>query len=107
VGVGLAAAFLFFEEAGDGDFSGMAVGFGVADFSASSFFFFGTVELLRCFRGVGVGVGAKIFLSLVPNDSSACACSVTPGSVAIKKSAAAMLLVRRMDRQDSTSVCNH
>jgi hypothetical protein len=59
-GVGLAAAFFF----GDGDFSGVALGFAVGDFSAGDFFF---VRLC----GVGVGVGAKIFLSLVPNVSSA------------------------------------
>ena len=59
-GVGLAAAFFL----GDGDFSGVALGFGVGDFSADDFF------LMR-FRGVGVGVGAKTFLSLSPNDSSA------------------------------------
>jgi hypothetical protein len=59
-GVGVAAAFFF----GEGDFSGVALGFGVGDFSARDFFFV-------CLRGVGVGVGAKIFLSLVPIDSSA------------------------------------
>jgi len=69
-GVGLAEAFFFFEEEGEGVFSGVADGFGVGDFSASSFFFV-AVALLRCFRGVGVGVGAKIFLSLLPKDSSA------------------------------------
>ena len=55
-GVGLAAAFFF----GDGDFSDDGVG----DSWGVDFFFL-------CFRGVGVGVGARIFLSLVPNDSSA------------------------------------
>ncbi len=69
-GVGLGEAFLFFEGEGDGDFSGVADGFGVGDFSAVSVFF-EVVELLRCFRGAGVGVGAKIFLILLPNDSSA------------------------------------
>jgi hypothetical protein len=59
-GVGLAAVFFF----GDGDFSGVALGFGVGDFSAVDFFF-------GCLRGVGVGVGTKIFLSLVPNVSAA------------------------------------
>ena len=70
-GVGLAVVFFF----GDGDFSGVADGFGVADFSAADFFF-------RCLRGVGVGVGAKIFLSLVPNDSSAGARTEKPVSIA-------------------------
>ena len=59
-GVGLAAALFF----GEGDFSGVTLGFGVGDFSAVDF-------LLVCFRGVGVGVGAKIFLNFVPKDSSA------------------------------------
>jgi hypothetical protein len=96
-GVGLPEAFFFFEEEGDGDFSGVADGFGVGDFSASSFFF--TVELLRCFRGVGVGVGAKTFLILLPNDSSACDRSAMPRSMAIKKRVPAILLTRRMERR--------
>jgi hypothetical protein len=100
--VGLPEAFFFFEEEGDGDFSGVADGFGVGDLSASSFFF-GAVELLRCFRGVGVGVGAKIFLILLPNDSSACARSATPRSIAIKKRVPAILLTRRMERESSIS----
>src|SRR6267142_540866 len=70
---------------GDGDFSGLADGFADGDFSASSFFF-GAAELLRCFRGAGVGVGARIFLILVPNDSSACDRSAMPNSIATKKS---------------------
>lgn len=60
VGLGVAVFFFF----GVGDFSGVALGFGVDDFSAVDFF-------LVCLRGVGVGVGAKSFFSLVPNDSSA------------------------------------
>jgi hypothetical protein len=59
-GVGVAAVFFF----GDGDFSGVALGLGVGDFSAVDFFFV-------CLRGAGVGVGANTFLSLSPNDSSA------------------------------------
>jgi hypothetical protein len=70
-GLGLAAVFFF----GDGDFSGVALGFGVGDFSAGDFFF---VRLC----GVGVGVGAKIFLSLVPNVSSADARTAKPVSIA-------------------------
>jgi hypothetical protein len=99
-GVGFPEVFFFFEE-GDGDFSGVVDGFGVGDFSASSLFF--TVELLRCFRGVGVGVGAKIFLILLSNDSSACDRSATPRSIAIKKKVPAILLTRRMERERSTS----
>jgi hypothetical protein len=102
LGVGLAEAFFFFEEGGDGDFSGVADGFGLGDFSASSFFF-GAVELLRCFLGVGVGVGAKIFLILLPNESSACDRSATPRSIAIKRKVPAILLTRRMERERSTS----
>jgi hypothetical protein len=72
-GVGLAAAFFF----GDGDFSGVALGLGVGDLSAVDFFFV-------CLRGVGVGVGAKTFLSLSPNVSSADAFAGMP---AIKENA--------------------
>lgn len=69
-GGGLEAAFFFFPGEGVGVSTGVAVGFGDGDFSALSFFF-AAVELLRCFRGGGVGVGAKTFLILSPNDSSA------------------------------------
>ena len=65
-GLGFTAVFFF----GDGDFSG------VGDVSAVDFFFV-------CLRGVGVGVGAKIFLSLVPNVSSAGARTVMPAANAI------------------------
>ena len=55
VGDGVGEAFFRFEE---------AVGDGVGD----AFF----AEVFRCFRlGVGVGVGARIFLTFLPNDSSA------------------------------------
>jgi hypothetical protein len=102
-GVGLAEAFFFFlDEEGDGDFSGVADGFGVGVFSASSFFL-DAVELLRCFRGAGVGVGGKIFLILLPNDSSACPRSETTTSIAIKKRALKILLNCRMEREISTS----
>ena len=90
----------FFE--GDGDFSGVADDFGGGDLSASSFLF-AALELLRCFRGGGVGVGAKIFLIFLPNDSSACARSATPRSIAIRKKVPAILLARRMKRESSTS----
>ncbi|MEY2564144.1 MAG: hypothetical protein QOH88_2337 [Verrucomicrobiota bacterium] len=94
-GVGLAEAFFFFEGEGDGDFSGLAEGFGVGDFPASSFFL-EAVEVLRCFRGAGVGVGAKIFLILVPNDCSAGACCESPTSSAATKMVAVILRIRRM-----------
>jgi hypothetical protein len=103
-GVGLTEDFFFFlDEEGDGDFSGVADGFGVGVFSASSFFL-ETLELLRCFRGAGVGVGAKIFLILLPNDSSACPRSGTTTSITIKKRALAILLTRRMERESSTGI---
>jgi hypothetical protein len=68
-GVGLATIFFF------GDFSGVPLGFGVGDVSVDDFFFV-------CLRGVGVGVGAKIFLSLVPNVSSAGARKANPVRIA-------------------------
>ena len=70
-GFGESASFFFFAEVGVGDFSGVVVAFGDGDFSAIDVFFV-VPELLR-FRGAGVGVGAKIFFSLVPRDSSAAA----------------------------------
>jgi hypothetical protein len=94
-GVGLPEAFFFFDGEGNGDFSGVGDGLGVGDFSATSFFF-GAVELLRCFRGVGVGVGAKIFFILVPNVSSAGVRWMMPASIAIRKQMPAILLIRRM-----------
>lgn len=94
-GVGLAEAFFFFFEGeGDGDFSGVADGFGVGDFSASSFFFDAVEEVLRFFRGAGVGVGAKIFLILLPNDSSVHARSALPVNRAIRKRTPPILLSR-------------
>jgi hypothetical protein len=49
-------------------------------------------ERFRCFRaGVGVGVGSKIFLIFVPNDSSA-----LPGVTIIPKQIAAMRKLRRI-----------
>jgi hypothetical protein len=99
----LPEAPFFLDGEGDGDFSGGADDFGAGDLSASSFFF-GALELLRCFRDGGVGVGAKIFLNLLPNDSSACTRSATPRSIAIKKKAPAILRTRRIKREGSTRV---
>lgn len=74
VGVGLGVVFFL----GEGDFSGDAVGFGEGDFVVVAFFVF--------LRGVGVGFGVKIFLSLVPNDSSAEAFTAPPpAKAAIRK----------------------
>jgi hypothetical protein len=85
-GVGVADIYFFF---GDGDFSGVSLGFGVGDFSAVVFFFV-------CFRGVGVGVGSKIFFSFVPIDSSAGARTALKPIDARTKSATAVLIVRRI-----------
>ena len=92
-GVGLAVTFFF----GDGDFSGVALGFGVGDFSAVDFFFV-------CLRGVGVGVGAKIFLSLVPNVSSAGARTAKPLSIAqtINTIRSSRILERELSTMDGT-----
>lgn len=91
--LGLASAAFFL---GDGDFSGDAIGGGEGDFSAVAFFF-------ECFRGVGVGVGAKTFLSLVPNDSSARAFAATPATIQITNKIWAVLMVGRMRRESSIS----
>lgn len=72
-GAGGGLPFLF----GVPDCSGVSVALGfedaeeVGEGEVSSFFFFVVEILCRFFFGVGVGVGAKIFLSLAPNDSSA------------------------------------
>lgn len=94
-GLGLGEALRVFLGDGEGDFSGVAAAFGEGDFSAAGVFF-DVLELLRCFFGAGVGVGAKIFLSLLPNDSSAWTGTATPESIAIKNRAPAILLTRRM-----------
>jgi hypothetical protein len=91
-GVGDADGFFFL---GGGDFSGVSLGCGVGDFSAVVFF-------LVCFRGVGVGVGAKIFFSLLPNDSSAGADRAPKQIDARIKSATAVSIVRRIDNPRRT-----
>jgi hypothetical protein len=85
-GDGVGEDFFFFGEA---SFSGVAVGFGVGDFSTVAFFFV-------CFRGVGVGVAAKIFFNFVPNDSSAGACTAKPAIAAMAATATAALILRRI-----------
>ncbi len=94
-GLGLGDALRFFPGEGEGDFSGVAAALGEGDFSATGVFF-DVLELLRCLRGFGVGVGAKIFFILLPNDSSARTGAATPESIAIKKRAPAIFLIRRM-----------
>jgi hypothetical protein len=90
-GVGVADVFIFFA---NGDFPGVSLGSGVGDFSAVVFFF-------GCFRGVGVGVGAKIFFNLLPNDSSARAFGALKPSDATMKSATAVLIVGRINSRQS------
>jgi hypothetical protein len=94
-GVGLAEVFFF----GDGDFSGIALGFGVGDFSAVDFFFV-------CLRGVGVGVGAKIFLSLVPKDSSAGARTAKPVRVTQTSSSIRSARIGSGERSTSAATKN-
>jgi hypothetical protein len=55
----------------------MAVGDGVG----VAFF----AECFRCLRGAGVGVGSKIFLTFVPNDSSAGAASIAENNIAMAR----------------------
>jgi hypothetical protein len=86
VGVGLGVVFFF----GEGDFSGDTLGFGEGDFVAVGFFF--------VLRGVGVGFGVKIFLSLFPNDSSAEALTAPP----VDKPRASKRQRIRMERERST-----
>jgi hypothetical protein len=86
-GVGLAEDFFLV----DGDFSGVAVGFGVGDFSAVDIFFV-------CFRGAGVGVGSKIFLSFVPKDSSAGAGVTKPAKATRAATATAAIILRRIGK---------
>jgi hypothetical protein len=97
-GVGLAGAFFFF---GNGDFSGVggaafsavAVGFGVGDFSAVDF----VLVFLR-----GVGVGAKIFFSFVPNDSSAGARPAKVARIAMQARTAMPVRSGRMEPDSNT-----
>jgi hypothetical protein len=73
---------------------------GVGDVGASSFFFFAAEAVCRLFLGVGVGVGAKIFLILLPNDSSVCPRSAMPKSSAMKRRELAILLIRRISSRN-------
>jgi hypothetical protein len=86
VGDGLGVAFFL----GEGDFSADAVGFGEGDFWGVAFFF----DL----RGAGVGVGAKIFFNLVPNDSSALVFAAPPETSAMTSKVQKI----RMERERST-----
>jgi hypothetical protein len=108
-GSGVSVALGLGEADGDGwrffDFgmaegSGVSFGVGVCEgfgeVRASSLFFFVVEAACRFFRGDGVGVGAKIFLILLPNDSSVCPRSATPKSSAMKRRELAIPLIRRM-----------
>jgi hypothetical protein len=104
-GVGVGDPFLRFDfgvVAGLGDGVGEAFFFfgeGVGDGVGEIFFCFGEAEgdglgvglfadRFRCFRaGLGVGVGSKIFLSVLPNGSSAASATRTvPNKIATSKS---------------------
>jgi hypothetical protein len=87
VGVGLGVVVFF----GEGDFSGDAFVFGDGDLVAVDFFF--------VLRGAGVGVGAKIFLSLLPKDSAAGAFTAGHIANAMTRTMAKI----RMRRERSTS----
>ena len=67
-GVGVGEDFLRRLELTDGLGDDVAFAFTDGIGEADSFF---VDVFLRCFRGVGVGVGWRIFLILSPNDSSA------------------------------------
>src|SRR5262249_7366162 len=84
-GVGVGVVFLRFD---------LLLGVAVGDGLGEAFFRLGEavgdgvavdllVECFRCLRdGVGVGVGAKIFLIFLPNDSSAACVVVAPNKSA-------------------------
>ena len=86
MGVAVGEVFFFFGEGdaeglGSGVSSGVALGelfgFGFVDgLGDADVFFFVEVDFLWCLRGVGVGVGSKIFLIFSPNDSSAARISI-------------------------------
>ncbi len=77
--------FRFASGVGLGDGVGevfLCLGDAVGDGLSVGFF----VERFLCLRGGGVGVGAKIFLIFVPNDSStACAAGTVPSKIATSK----------------------
>jgi hypothetical protein len=73
---------------------------GVGETGASSFSFFFVEAVCRFFRGDGVGVGASIFLILLPNDSAVRPRSATPKSSAMKRTELAILLIRRISTRN-------
>ena len=90
-------------------------GEGLAD-GAGEIFFFGEavgdglgvdfpVERFRCFRdGVGVGVGSKIFLIFVPNDSSAASgAAIVPNKIATMRKNRSIPLVAGNKDQPASS----
>jgi hypothetical protein len=102
VSVGLGHGVSSGDAVGDGDAFlrfDFLFGVGLGDGVGEAFFCFGDAvgdgvgvgffpEPFRCLRvGAGVGVGAKIFLIFVPNDSSAAfAASIAPNKIAMIKS---------------------
>jgi len=81
--------FVFGVELGDG-VGEACLCFGEAEADGLGVDFF--AERFRCLRaGVGVGVGSRIFLIFVPNDSAA-----LPGVTIIPKQIAAMRNLRRI-----------
>ena len=111
---------------GDGDALGLGVGdlflrfdfvsgVGLTD-GAGEIFFFGEavgdglgvdfpVERFRCFRdGVGVGVGSKIFLIFVPNDSSAAlGAAIVPNKIATMRKSRSIALIAENKDQPASS----
>ena len=100
--LGVGDAFRFLSE-GVGVSAAVGEGLGDGDFSGSAFFF-AAVDFLRCLCGVGVGLGAKTFLSLSPKDSSAArVCAPLQQSVAMTKNMPLNFPACRMSPQSSTS----
>jgi hypothetical protein len=63
------------------------------------------VERFRCFRGgVGVGVGSKIFLTFVPNDSSAApGAAIVPNKIATMRKSRSIALIAGDKDQPASS----
>ena len=94
VGVGeFLLCFRFPPGVGLGDGVGetfLCFGVAVGDGAGVAFF----ADCLRCLRGAGVGVGSKILLIFVPNDSSASPCvTIMPTQIAPRKSTRNAILV--------------
>jgi len=106
-GLGDGLGFLRFDLLfGDGLGDGVGeafLGFGEAVGDGLGVLFF--VERFRCFRdGVGVGVGSKIILIFVPNDSSAASgAAIVPTKIAtVRKSRSIALIAGNKDQPASS-----